>query len=288
MIKPVQSSEEFKQNKVWQPSSYEGMEIGIKNSKSGLRFPKHYMQDYTIVLNGKGEGKVNYGSQHYNFNNIDRLVFLQNPGNVFSGQFWGENGTSGACLVLSRSLFSRVQNMLDLKGNAFFSSMLLSEKTNTYIAKFVAESIRTFVTPTSRLERDSKLLSLIEAVLKYGSDISIAQNYVGKEHQAVSIVREILHAYPGENLSINNLSRITGLNPKYLINVFTKNVGLPPHRYLISLRIHQAKSRLAKGETIALVAQELGFYDQSHFSNTFKQYVRVSPGQFKQDSIERI
>lgn len=286
MAKPLRVTES-QHNQVWRPSGYEGIEVGIKRS-SDLKFPQHYMQDYTIVLNGRGEGEVNYGSQHYTFTDINQLVFLQNPGKVFSGQFGGEEGATGACLVISRSLLSRLQNMLDIEGDAFFSSMLLPKSINAFIARLTAESIRTFATPVSQLERDTKLLLLIEAVLNYGSDVSLPELYIGREHRAVSLVKDVLQANPGDDHSISSLSLIAGLNQKYLIDVFIRDVGLSPHRYLTSIRINRAKDRLVRGEAMGRIAQDLGFYDQSHFSKTFKRYVRVSPSQFKRDSIAKI
>lgn len=287
MAKPVRVPEKSQRNRVWRPSDYEGIEIGIKRSNA-LKFPQHYMRDYTIVLNGKGEGEANYGAQHYTFTDIHQLVFLQNPGKVFSGQFGGEEGATGACLVISRSLFSQLRNMLDIESDAFFSRMLLPESINTFVARLTAESIRTFATPASKLERDTKLLSLIEAVLDYGSDVSLPEPSLGREHRAVSLVTDVLQANPGDDHSISSLSSIAGLNQKYLIDVFTRDVGLPPHRYLTSIRIDRAKDQLVRGEAMQRVAQDLGFYDQSHFSRTFKRYVRVTPSQFKRDSIATI
>ena len=285
MVKPAQSPTEPVSSKVWQPSGYGGIEIGIKTSQSELNFPKYFLPNYTVVLNGIGEGKVRYGNDRYTFTDIQNLVFLQNPGKVFSGRFWGNRGTNGACIVIPPSRLHQLSDRLGINRPAFFNDLLLPEKLNDTVARQVGNLIQTFALPTSRLERESQLLSAIETIFRYGSAVIVPERSLGEEHKAIATIKEVLHSHPGKNHSLASLSLLTGLNQKYLIDVFTKNVGIPPHRYLTNLRIHQAKARLAKGEAIADIAIDLGFYDQSHFSRTFKHYVLVSPGQFRQDSV---
>ena len=288
MAKPTRSPTEQVSNKVWQPLGYGGIEIGIKISKSELEFPKYFLQNYTIVLNGIGEGKVRYGGDRYTFTDIQNIIFLQNPGTIFSGRFWGEEGTNGACIIIPPSRLHQLLDRLGIARTAFFNDLLLPEKSNALIAKHIGNLIRTFTTPTSRLERESRLLSSIETIFRYGSAVSVPERYLGAEHKAIATIKEVLHSDPGKNHSLTNLSLLTGLNQKYLIDIFTKNVGLSPHRYLTNLRIHQAKAKLVEGDAIANIAIDLGFYDQSHFSKTFKHYVLVSPGQFKRDSTANI
>ena len=285
MTKPTRSPTEQVSNKVWQPSGYGGIQIGIKISKSELEFPKYFLQNYTIVLNGIGEGKVRYRGNRYTFTDLQNLVFLQNPGTIFSGRFWGEEGTNGVCIIIPPSRLHQLLNRLGINCTAFFNDLLLPEKSNDTVARQIGNLIRTFTTPTSRLERESQLLSSIETIFLYGSAVIVPERSLGEEHKAIATIKEVLHSHPGKNHSLASLSLLTGLNQKYLIDVFTKNVGIPPHRYLTNLRIHQAKARLAQGEAIANIAIDLGFYDQSHFSRTFKHYVLVSPGQFRRDSV---
>ena len=285
MTKPVLSPDKRVSSKVWQPSGYGGIEIGIKISNSQLEFPKYYLQNYTMVLNGIGEGKVRYGSDRHTFTDIQNLVFLQNPGRVFSGRFWGDRGTNGACIVIPPSRLHQLLNQLGIDRPAFFDDLLLPEKLNGTVASSVGNLIQTFAIPTSRLARESQLLSSIETIFRHGSAIFVPKQYSGAEPKAIATIKEVLHSNPGKNHSLASLSLLTGLNQKYLIDVFTKNIGISPHRYLTNLRIERAKAKLAKGEAIADIAVDLGFYDQSHFSRTFKHYVLVSPGQFKRDSI---
>jgi AraC-like DNA-binding protein len=44
--------------------------------------------------------------------------------------------------------------------------------------------------------------------------------------------------------------------------------------------MNYAKQEMAKGQDISKIAHELGFYDQSHFSKTFKAYFGVTPQEY--------
>jgi len=64
-----------------------------------------------------------------------------------------------------------------------------------------------------------------------------------------------------------NFASITNLSPFYLLRVFRKQVGCPPHEYQTQVRIARARKLIRKGHSIAEVALESGFFDQSHFSD---------------------
>lgn len=287
MVKQAQARNGTVRHQVWQPESYKGISIGIKSSPNELHFPKQFLHDYTIVINGQGQGSVCYRSKKHVFTNIQNLVFLQQPGEVFTGSFKGEAGTGGACIALPPSAINQHKKTLGAEGNLHFADLLLPDPANNLVAHLTTRTIESFAKPTCRLERESQLLSLVQAVLRYGSKLSLPERKLGREHQAVTTIKAFFHAHPGHEHSIEALGRLTRLNPKYLIDVFSRDVGLPPHRYLVSLRVHKAKGLLTKGMAIDEIARELGFCDQSHFSNTFKRYVQVSPGQFKDNSASK-
>ena len=64
---------------------------------------------------------------------------------------------------------------------------------------------------------------------------------------------------------------------------FKASAGLPPHQYVIARRIERVKQLLQAGTdlTLAEVAADAGFLDQSQFSHHFKRLVGVTPGQFR-------
>jgi AraC-like DNA-binding protein len=56
--------------------------------------------------------------------------------------------------------------------------------------------------------------------------------------------KEFLNAHYMQNISIDDLARITQLSRAYLMRSFRHCVGMPPYAYLIQLRIKKAKQLL--------------------------------------------
>jgi AraC family transcriptional regulator len=72
------------------------------------------------------------------------------------------------------------------------------------------------------------------------------------------------------------------MSPYYFSHLFKQSTGLSPHQYLISCRIQQAKQMLTTTAlSIAEIAAQAGFVDQSHLARHFKRQFGVPPSQFR-------
>jgi AraC-like DNA-binding protein len=76
------------------------------------------------------------------------------------------------------------------------------------------------------------------------------------------------------------LADIAGLSAYYLVRVFHKYVGMPPHQYQKNVRVLKARKLLASGAAISEVAYRTGFCDQSHLNRCFKTTLGVTPGKY--------
>ena len=133
---------------------------------------------------------------------------------------------------------------------------------------------------TSALERESRFLwTLTQMVMRY-ADYPPYLAPIGREHQVVQRIQDYLIANYADTISLEQLAHIANLKPLRLLRVFRKEVGLPPHAYLVQLRVAQAKALLSMGLPIAQVAADTGFTDQSHLTRHFKRLVGVTPRQY--------
>jgi transcriptional regulator GlxA family with amidase domain len=98
-------------------------------------------------------------------------------------------------------------------------------------------------------------------------------------------VREYLDAHYAENIDLGDLARIVNLSAFHLNRVFRTEVGLPPHAYQTQLRVTRGKSLLAQGVAIHTVAVDVGFFDQSHFTNHFTRLLGFTPGTYQQSLL---
>lgn len=83
-------------------------------------------------------------------------------------------------------------------------------------------------------------------------------------------------------ISLEQLSRYSGISRYAIIRLFKKNFGLTPHAFQLNMRINQARDLLKKGKAIIHVTYDLGFVDQSHFHRVFKSLTGISPKDYQQ------
>jgi AraC-like DNA-binding protein len=134
------------------------------------------------------------------------------------------------------------------------------------------------------LKHESEFVSAISLLLARTNERNLAFPRAGKETRHAEIVRDYLKANYAENVLLADLTSITNLSAFYLLRVFRKQIGCPPHEYQTQLRIAHARKLLREGMSISSVALETGFFDQSHFSRNFKRIVGVPPGHYSSQS----
>lgn len=132
---------------------------------------------------------------------------------------------------------------------------------------------------TNPLEKEEQLLTLLYRTLKGAGGMKTAGD---KQAQArIKRVREYLSSCFLEKVTLEKLEEVSGLDKCHIIRSFKASYNLSPHTYLTLLRVNYSKRELRKQRQIAQVAQDAGFYDQSHFVKMFKKYVGVTPRKYQ-------
>ncbi|MFK0165094.1 helix-turn-helix domain-containing protein [Rhizobium sp. NPDC090279] len=95
-------------------------------------------------------------------------------------------------------------------------------------------------------------------------------------------IEEYLREHFAEKVHVAELAAVAGISPNHFIVRFARTFGMPPHRYLINLRLDFAEKLLVEGEIpIAEIAYLAGFSDQSHLATTMKRYRGRTPTEFR-------
>lgn len=82
-------------------------------------------------------------------------------------------------------------------------------------------------------------------------------------------------------MTLTELAAIAKVSPNYFATQLKKSIGITPHQYVIGQRVAKAKQLLLKGKlTLAEIAHDLGFADQSHLTRHFKKAMGVTPKKF--------
>jgi AraC-like DNA-binding protein len=83
------------------------------------------------------------------------------------------------------------------------------------------------------------------------------------------------------DLSLDMLAATAGINRFHLLRIFKRTVGMTPHAYVTARRVARGKTLLAQGSPVADAALAVGFFDQSHFANRFRQTYGMTPRTFQ-------
>ncbi len=84
-----------------------------------------------------------------------------------------------------------------------------------------------------------------------------------------------------DTISLNELAKIAGMNPKYFCRYFRSMTGRTPIDYLNYYRIECSCEMLStKDISIKETAISCGFNDESYFIKTFQKYKGITPKQF--------
>jgi len=104
-----------------------------------------------------------------------------------------------------------------------------------------------------------------------------------KEDKLLLQVEQYILDNVDNQITTEDISKEVNYSEAYITRVFKKKFGLSPHAFLINQKINRAKNKLlnSKNQDISQLAVEVGFYDQSHFSNTFKRYFSLTPKQYQ-------
>jgi AraC family transcriptional regulator len=104
------------------------------------------------------------------------------------------------------------------------------------------------------------------------------QGTLGKD--GLQRLRDYIMAHLDEPIEVAMLAGIAGRSEFHFTRVFTRSVGMTPHRYVVHQRLQRAVELLRDGRSgLAEIAASTGFADQSHLSRWVRRVHGVSPTQ---------
>jgi AraC family transcriptional regulator len=95
--------------------------------------------------------------------------------------------------------------------------------------------------------------------------------------------QELLHERSPQAASLSELAAEVGVHPAHLARSFRQAYGVTVGEYARALRLEWAADRLGDDMlSLAQVAAEAGFADQSHFTRAFHGWAGTTPGRYRE------
>jgi len=126
-----------------------------------------------------------------------------------------------------------------------------------------------------KLELDSDLASL------WNLANSKSQNVTPEE--LVKAVELYIRTNYKNEITLENIAKSLNFSPDYLSRIYKKSTGQSPLKYLILLRINEAKRLLTNNLDLDIktIGELVGYSDQYYFSRIFKNQTKYYPSEYR-------
>lgn len=264
--------------KLWRIPSLGNLEL-LRARFLTQSFPRHTHERYAVGVIERGA--LGYFYRGENVVAATGNINLCIPGEAHTGQPASDEGWSYRMFYLEPQTLQEVAGEISGRSSPlpFFKAGAIEDPVLSQSIRDVHVRLENPDTPL--LERETLLLGALAQLVMRHADDRPSGLHLGHEPRAVGQVKRHLEGHYAEDVSLGDLSRLTGLSRYHLVRVFGKTVGVPPHAYLRQIRITQAKALLAAGQPLAEVAFATGFTDQSHLTRWFKRLWGVTPGDYR-------
>lgn len=244
-------------------------------------FPRHFHETYVVQVVETGVDKF-FCRGGFHEAGAGAVVYL-NPGEVHTG------GPAHGQLLRYRSFYLESRYLTEVASELGYPGDRIPEFhhcviSHSALAGRLAQIHSTLCHPTPRIEAEVCLLDGATSLLAAAGYGQRVEAY-GREDSVVKAACEYLRANLAGQPSLDDLAAQARLSRFHFLRVFRRTTGLPPHQYLLNLRIEQARVLLRRGIPPSQVAARVGFADQSHLNRHFKRYVGSTPGHYVESNI---
>lgn len=239
---------------------------------SARAFPRHSHDEFGIglILSGgqasaSGRGEVESGPG---------ALITVNPGEVHDGRPIG-GARAWRMLYLDPALVAATREGLapEVTSGEEFAAPVFEETALRGLFAKLYHAATEKAGDAGRMAFDAALGEVIVALCG-GKNMGL------RPASAVLTARDYLHDRREGTVTLADLSACCGLSPFHLNRAFRAAFGIPPHAYLLQLRVARARELIAAGTALSSAAVEAGFADQSHMTRIFTRQFGYSPSAF--------
>jgi AraC family transcriptional regulator len=103
-------------------------------------------------------------------------------------------------------------------------------------------------------------------------------------HRALRRVLEKMETEVASDLDLSTLAAEIGYSKSHFLRMFRAGMRCSPHQWLMQLRVERVKKMLRESsDSLIDIAAASGFSSHSHLSRTFRQFIGVTPNQYRRN-----
>ena len=103
-----------------------------------------------------------------------------------------------------------------------------------------------------------------------------------REREPVHTAKQYIEQNLGKQISLQEVAELLHFSPAYFSSYFKENTGTGFAEYVIEARIEKAMGYLRESdETVAEIAERVGYADAKHFSKVFKRTAGIKPTEYR-------
>ncbi|PKL04048.1 MAG: AraC family transcriptional regulator [Synergistetes bacterium HGW-Synergistetes-1] len=239
------------------------------------KFPNHFHDYYVIGFIESGERCLSCKNRKYTVEPGDLLLF--NPRDNHTCEQIDGRTLDYRCINVHPETMSKAA--FEITGKEYLPYFSPAVIFHSELASLLRELHMIIMEEEKDFRKEEIFFFLLEQLIEEFSEEGIEQSGP-EENRETKIICNYLEKNYMKNITLDELSGLTGLSKYYLLRSFTKQKGISPYRYLETIRIDRAKKLLEQGVLPIEAALQTGFTDQSHFSNFFKKFIGLTPKQY--------
>ena len=167
---------------------------------------------------------------------------------------------------------------VEMSMGAFADYPCLHVKKNSLIWH-ILESMREIVNDAEYTEELTQLFLVFVSVLSREIPFKKAVNHKMKN------VLSYMENHIEEGVQIQQLASSVGMERSYFSRKFKETYKMSPMQYLMAMKMSFAARELLKGASVYQAAIRVGYVDEKAFSRAFKNYMEISPSQYRKSHI---
>lgn len=110
-----------------------------------------------------------------------------------------------------------------------------------------------------------------------------------KNFNSILVAVEYIETHFSEQIRLKKLADLCFMSTNYFHKIFTESLNTTPINYITQQRMNKAIALLNnQNQSIKEIAYQLGYCTDAYFSNSFKKYYGITPGEYKKKGSETL